>query len=95
VIWTEYRQMAIFMAMSRHSIADAKNNFSRLMVRVEAGEPVEITRRGKVIAQITRIGAAAGKPLDLDWLKANRITPKAGPGNIIETLRTMRDEERH
>jgi len=57
---------------------EAKTQFSRLLKRVELGEPVRIARRGKVVARIVpdgekvaerRLGGLAGKfvvPNDFD-----------------------------
>ncbi|MCZ2414027.1 MAG: type II toxin-antitoxin system Phd/YefM family antitoxin [Burkholderiales bacterium] len=36
--------------MSEVSVADAKTHLTRLLQRVEAGEPVQITRRGRPVA---------------------------------------------
>ena len=38
--------MAILMAMSSYSVAEAKNNLPKLLDRMLAGEAVTITRRG-------------------------------------------------
>lgn len=36
--------------MSDVSVADAKTHLTRLLQQVEAGEPVQITRRGRPVA---------------------------------------------
>ena len=36
--------------MSEVSVVDAKTHLTRLLQRVEAGEPVQITRRGRPVA---------------------------------------------
>jgi prevent-host-death family protein len=38
--------------MSEVALYDAKNRLSELIDRVEAGERISITRRGKVVAQL-------------------------------------------
>ena len=38
--------------MSDVALFDAKNRFSELINRVEAGEEIAITRRGKVVARL-------------------------------------------
>jgi len=38
------------MASSRVSIAEARQNFARLIKRAEQGKTIEITRRGKPVA---------------------------------------------
>jgi prevent-host-death family protein len=40
--------------MSVVPLSEAKNNLSALINRVEAGEDVEISRRGRVVARVTR-----------------------------------------
>lgn len=75
-----------------------------VMARVERGETVEITRRGKVIGRIVPV-AVAGE-LD-DWVAAGRVTPATITGPIPmpryqapsgedagALLRQLRDEER-
>jgi prevent-host-death family protein len=78
--------------MARYSVAEAKNNLPRLLDRALAGEDVTITRRGEAIAKLVperKIGA----PLDLEWLKANIVTPKAGTDfDSAALIRQMRDE---
>lgn len=64
--------------MKKVNTHEAKTQFSRLLKRVELGEPVRIARRGKVVARIVpdsdnaserRLGGLAGKfvvPDDFD-----------------------------
>ncbi|MBE2234044.1 MAG: type II toxin-antitoxin system prevent-host-death family antitoxin [Anaerolinea sp.] len=46
--------------MSRISVAEAKNRLSELIVRVEAGEEISVTRHGKPVARL--VAAAAIDP---------------------------------
>jgi prevent-host-death family protein len=46
--------------MERISIANAKNRLSELIVRVEAGEVIDVTRHGKPVARLI----AAEQPAD-------------------------------
>ena len=39
----------------RHSIADAQSNLAALVDEAEAGQPVELTRRGKQVAAIVSL----------------------------------------
>lgn len=39
--------------MSEHSVADARNNLSKLIERAEAGETIAITRHGRHVANLT------------------------------------------
>ncbi|MBS0576691.1 MAG: type II toxin-antitoxin system prevent-host-death family antitoxin [Proteobacteria bacterium] len=43
--------------MSTISVAEAKNHLSELIARVEAGEEIAVTRRGKPVARL--VAAAA------------------------------------
>ena len=55
--------------MDAVSLADAKTHLSELVDRVEAGDSIEITRRGKPVARLTGV-APPRKPIDLGSLKA-------------------------
>lgn len=47
--------------MANYGVAEAKNNFTHLLDRVEQGERVVITRHGKPVAEIRPV--AAERPL--------------------------------
>lgn len=66
--------------MSAVSLAEAKAHLSELVDRVEAGESIEITRRGKRVARLTTTDRAR-KAIDLAALQA--------------LTRTLRDGERY
>ena len=55
--------------MEEVTVAEAKAHLSELIERAERGEPVRITRRGKLVARLTGIERRA-KPIDLDALRA-------------------------
>ena len=80
--------------MDSYSLADAKARLSELIDRVEAGETVEITRRGKPLA---RLISAERKLKPFDWDEFRRLTDrqamqKMGAGEFI---RGMRDTDRY
>ncbi len=76
--------------MSRYSVTEAKRRLSELLKRARAGEEVIITRRG---APIVKLAPVVGGPLDLEWLKAHCVTPKAGRDfDTAALIRQMRDE---
>lgn len=80
--------------MDSYSLADAKARLSELIDRVEAGETVEITRRGKLVARITP-PVKRRKPIDVDALRrlsASLTFQKQGAGEFI---REMRDTDRY
>ena len=78
--------------MARYSVAEAKNNLPKLLDKALAGEEVTITRRGEPIVKLVP-ERAIGKPLDVEWLKANILTPKSGADlDMTALIRQMRDE---
>jgi prevent-host-death family protein len=76
------------------TLADAKARLSELVARAAAGEEVRITRRGKPVAQLTRIEAKR-KPIDLAALRAltDSMAPQAG--DSVDLVREMRDNDRY
>lgn len=87
--------MAILMAMSTYSVAQAKNNLPKLLDRMLAGEEVVITRRGKPIARLTpEVEKPAGFKIDVDWLEQNRVQTLK-PTDAVETIRDLRDGHRY
>ncbi|MHB8634842.1 MAG: type II toxin-antitoxin system Phd/YefM family antitoxin [Fimbriimonadaceae bacterium] len=71
---------------------EAKTHFSALLVAVEAGESITITRRGKPVAMLTPIGH--GSPDDRARVVAD--IKEARKAYRLEGLdwRTLRDEGR-
>ena len=76
------------------NIAEAKAHFSELVERAEAGETVDITRRGKLVARLVppqpkkkRFDAA-----ELARFTAGMTPQKQGAGEFI---REMRDSDRY
>jgi prevent-host-death family protein len=76
------------------SLAEAKAHLSELIDRVEAGEPIEITRRGKPVARLTTI-AAPRKPIDVAKLRALTDRMPQAPISAGGLVRAMRDDERY
>jgi prevent-host-death family protein len=79
-------------AMSEISVAQAKAHLSAILDRVEAGETVTITRRGRAIARLSGV-AAPRKPIDLEALKKFRESMPRLRKSAGELIREMRDEE--
>lgn len=63
--------------MERYDVLYTRNNLSRLLSRVEAGEEFEISRRGKPVARIVPIEPKRGMTGRevVAWLEANPIPP--------------------
>jgi prevent-host-death family protein len=76
------------------NLAQAKARLSELLDKVEAGEDVIITRRGKPVAHIRPI-VAPKLPLPLEELTAFRARLPRWRKNSARLVREMRDDERY
>jgi len=80
--------------MNAVSLADAKARLSELIDRVEAGDAIDITRRGKAVARLT----AADRPrarIDLAALQALTETQPLQTQSAGDLVRSMRDSDRY
>ena len=80
--------------MDRVTITYARTHFSELAARAEAGETVDITRRGKLVARLVPPERKM-KKIDVAALKAltDRMPmQEVGAGQFI---REMRDSDRY
>lgn len=80
--------------MTDVSLAQAKAHLSELINRVVQGDTVRITRRGKVVAQISA-PFAAKKPIDVDALRSHLSTMPMQAESAGDFVRRMRDEDRY
>ena len=80
--------------MSSVSLAEAKAHLSELVTRVEAGETVAITRRGRRVAQLTKAHSPR-KPVDLASLQAFTRSLPPAPEPADQLVRAMRDGDRY
>jgi prevent-host-death family protein len=78
--------------MPSYSVAEARNNFSKVLAAAERGERVSITRRGKVVADLVPREPAKPFRIDIEELKRRRITPRKGPIDTLKALEEIRDE---
>ena len=76
--------------MTEVSVAEAKAHLSALLDRVERGEEVVITRRGKPVAKVSGV-ARKLEPIDLAALDAFRATMPFQDRPSVEIIREMRD----
>jgi prevent-host-death family protein len=81
------------------NLADAKAHLSELVDRVEAGDSIDITRRGKPVARLTAV-ARPRKRVDATLLRALTATmpPRAMPPraeSAADLVRSMRDGDRY
>jgi len=80
--------------MSAVSLADAKAHLSELVDRVEAGESIEITRRGKRVARLTAVDRPR-KTISLAALQALTLASPPAVQDAADLIRSMRDGERY
>ena len=76
------------------NLADAKARLSELVDRVQAGESIEITRRGKPVARLTA-ATRPRKPIDPARLAALTADMPPQAPEAAELVRSMRDGERY
>ena len=79
--------------MTAINLADAKAHLSELVDRVEAGDSIDITRRGKPVARLTSV-ARPRKRIDATLLQALTASMPAQVGGAAELVRSMRDADR-
>lgn len=72
------------------SVADAKAHLSEIIDAVEKGEHVEITRRGKPVADLVPKVKPRAR-IDIAWLES--ITAGMEPSDVdsVDIIRQMRD----
>lgn len=80
--------------MDMVSLADAKAHLSELVDRVEAGESIDITRRGKPVARLTAV-AKPRKPVDVAMLRALTADMPPQTRHAADLVRSMRDGDRY
>ena len=80
--------------MKSVSVAEAKAHLSDLISRAADGETIDITRRGKPVAQLVAVKKLR-KKIDVDMLRritAGQPLQKQSAGDFI---REMRDSDRY
>ena len=80
--------------MDAISLADAKAHLSEIVGRVEAGESIDITRRGKPVARLTAVFGPR-KRIDAALLQSltGALSPQAE--GAADLVRAMRDGDRY
>ena len=81
--------------MGTHSVAEAKNQLSRLIDRALEGEPVVITRHGHAVVELRPVTSTT-RPTGKEkraWLAANRVKLGDRSIDVQATLRQIRDED--
>jgi prevent-host-death family protein len=78
--------------MSHVTLAKAKAHLSELVARAEAGEAIQISRRGKPVALLTSL-TPPRKPIDVAAMRA--LTDSMPDCGVDSVVLTMRDEARY
>jgi prevent-host-death family protein len=81
------------MAMSDHSIAEAKDHLSQLIDRALKGEKIVITRRGEPVIEFNPVRQQPRvTEADLEWLREHRARLTPAKTDAAMLVRKMRDE---
>lgn len=78
--------------MDKISVKEARGNLSTILDRVEQGEEIIITRRGKQVARMTKVDDVSAPLTSLEKLRS-QIGITGEP--LSQTVVTQRDEERY
>ena len=80
--------------MDSINLADAKAHLSELVDRVEAGDSIDITRRGKPVARLTA-AAPPRKAIDAALLRQLTEAMSVQTQSGADLVRSMRDGDRY
>jgi len=80
--------------MDRVNLADAKAHLSELVDRVEAGDSIDITRRGKPVARLTAV-TKPRKRIDAALLQSLTASMPPQTQAAADVVRSMRDDDRY
>jgi prevent-host-death family protein len=81
--------------VDNYNIAEAKAHLSDLVARAEAGEKVNIMRRGKLAARLVPAAMPPRKPIDIAKLRALTASLPPGQQDAADLVREMRDSDRY
>jgi prevent-host-death family protein len=80
--------------MDTINLADAKAHLSELIDRVEAGDSIDISRRGRPVARLTQVERPR-KRIDIVVLKELTSAMPPQTGDAANLVRAMRDGDRY
>lgn len=80
--------------MYRITLADAKAHLSELVDRVEAGDSIDITRRGRPVARLTAV-TTPRRRIDAAQLQFLTATMPPQTQEAADVVRSMRDDDRY
>ncbi|MDO9058073.1 MAG: type II toxin-antitoxin system Phd/YefM family antitoxin [Bradyrhizobium sp.] len=80
--------------MATYSIAQAKDQLSKLVDEALDGQHVTITRHGKPVAELRRVVPAGRRVTteDIQWLRQCRESLPSFDGDTVADIRAMRDD---
>ena len=81
-------------SMDTINLADAKAHLSELVDRAEAGDSINITRRGKPVARLTAVSKQR-KRIDAAMLHSLTVTMPPQTESAADLVRSMRDGDRY
>jgi prevent-host-death family protein len=78
--------------MKTTTVRALRNDYAKLLRRVETGEEISISRRGKIVAKLVPALPANGK---VDWSKsaAFRLTKDEKPWTAAQTLKLIHEAQ--
>jgi prevent-host-death family protein len=76
------------------NLADAKARLSELVDRIEAGDSIDITRRGKPVARLTAV-IRPRRRIDAALLQSLTAGMPAQTEGAAELVRSMREGDRY
>ncbi len=80
--------------MKEVNLAEAKAHLSELVDRIQAGDSINITRRGKSVARLTAVSRPR-KRIDAASLRSLTGTMQPQAENAADLVRSMRDGDRY
>lgn len=81
--------------MATYGVAEAKNNFTHLLDRVQEGESITITRHGKPVAELRAAPKMTPEARRTKWAEFLALPIEEPPPgwSAEELVRKMRDED--
>lgn len=78
--------------MKTATVRTLRNDYAKLLRRVETGEEISISRRGRIVARLVPAHPTAGR---VDWSQsaASRLTKDDQPWTAAETRRLIHEAQ--
>ena len=78
--------------MKTATVRTLRNDYAKLLRRVETGEEISISRRGQIVAKLVPAGRKTTK---VDWTDsaAHRLTENEKPWSAEQTLKLIHDAQ--